>query len=264
MPTPPRKVHRHAAPLAAVVLAVMLGASVARAGEDVVPSLPAADASALAAKLGPGVVGHALPSAPIASASRYFPLEARTRSYRVTDGARKDTTVQLAVARGARPNGTPAWRLQLTPSLEAFLHAAPDGDLLLTAMADSGEGLVVVTTPPSGFLIEGLEPGRTRTVAQSVAVKYLDDPGDARYTGTLTSEYTHLGTFAVEVPAGSYQAALVRHRHTGTVGPADTQDTAYYLLAPGVGVVAMVTQEDIEAFWVIHLDTSTGKVLAAE
>jgi len=28
--------------------------------------------------------------------------------------------------------------------------------------------------------------------------------------------------------------------------------------------VAMVQQEDAEAYWIIHLDTSTGKVLAAE
>jgi hypothetical protein len=55
----------------------------------------------------------------------------------------------------------------------------------------------------------------------------------------------------------------MRHRYTGKIGPADTQDTAYYLLAPGVGVVAMISQEDAEAFWIIHLDSSSGRVLAS-
>lgn len=248
----------------AAAVAVTLGTRCGHAADAVVLNLPAADASVLAAKLGAGVVGEALPSAPIANATTYFPLRDTKRSYVVTDGERKGQSVLLAVSSGARPNGTPAWRLDVTPTLQAFLHQAPDGDLMLTALVDAGEGLVVSTSPPSGFVLAGLQPGTTRTLAQTVSVAYLDDPGDARYTGTLTSEYAHLGTFAVAVPAGSYQAAVVRHRHDGKVGPADTQDTSYYLLAPGVGVVAMITQEDIEAFWVIHVDTSTGKVLVAE
>ena len=31
----------------------------------------------------------------------------------------------------------------------------------------------------------------------------------------------------------------------------------------GVGVVAMISQEDVEAFRIIHIDTTTGKVLAS-
>ena len=65
------------------------------------------------------------------------------------------------------------------------------------------------------------------------------------------------------VPAGTYSAILVRLECTGKVGPADTTDTAYYLFAPHVGVVAMVTQEDVEAFWIIHIDTRTGKILVS-
>jgi hypothetical protein len=34
-------------------------------------------------------------------------------------------------------------------------------------------------------------------------------------------------------------------------------------LSLGVGVVAMISQEDVEAFWIIHIDTTTGKVLAS-
>ena len=55
----------------------------------------------------------------------------------------------------------------------------------------------------------------------------------------------------------------MREHLSGKIGPADTQDTAYYLFAPGVGVVALISQEDVEAFWIIHIDTTTGKVLAS-
>jgi hypothetical protein len=47
----------------------------------------------------------------------------------------------------------------------------------------------------------------------------------------------------------------------GKVGPADTHDSAYYFFSPGKGVVAMISQEDATAFWIIHIDTSSGKML---
>jgi hypothetical protein len=56
----------------------------------------------------------------------------------------------------------------------------------------------------------------------------------------------------------------MREHLSGKIGPADTQDPAYYFLSPGVGVVAMISQEDVEAFWIIHIDTTTGKVLASQ
>jgi hypothetical protein len=182
----------------------------------------------------------------------------------VTNGALKGQTVQLGVARGARPNGTPAWRFQITPTEAVYLHATADGDLVAPSLADTSEGLVSVLTPPTPFLWKGMQPGETRTVAQTVSVKYLDDPAQEKYAGSVQSTSTYVGTYTVTVPAGTYQAILMRHQFTGKVGPADTQDLTYYLLAPGVGVVAMISQEDIEAFWIIHVDTSTGKVLAAQ
>ena len=230
--------------------------------QGVVLPLPAEDQKIIDKKLGAGVVGKALPSEPLGDASVYFPLEEKARSYQVTAGAKAGNTVELGVAKGARPNGTPAWRFEITPTVAVFLHATPEGDLFMPAMADASEGMIIVTTPPNPFLLKGMKPGETRTFAQTVSVKYLDDPSDQKYSGKLQGSYTYLGTYQVTVPAGTYDAVLMRHKYTGKIGPADTQDTAYYLLAPGVGVVAMISQEDIEAFWVVHIDSSTGKVAA--
>lgn len=73
-----------------------------------------------------------------------------------------------------------------------------------------------------------------------------------------------MGTYRVTVPAGTFNADLIRVKFDGTVGPAHTKDTQYNFFAPGVGVVAMITQEDIEAFWIFNIDTSTGKMLASQ
>jgi len=130
-------------------------------------------------------------------------------------------------------------------------------------VTDTGEGVVVVTTPANPFVLEGMQPGESRNLSQQVSVNYLDDPSDQRYAGSLTGTYTYLGNYQVTVPAGTYPALLIRLKYEGKVGPAHTQDTAYYFFAPKVGVVAMISQEDVEAYWIIHIDTRTGKLLAA-
>ena len=244
------------------VLAV-IGAGRAPAADGPVLPLPAEDAQVIAAQLGAGVVGAALPSSPIADPSVYFPLQERTLSYQVTGGPNAGKTQQLAVAKGQRPNGNPAWRFGLSPTLAGFIRQAEGGDLMMPAVSDTSEGVVVVTTPPNPFLIGGMQPGETRKYSQTVAVNYLDDPTSRDYSGSLDATYTYLGTYQVTVPAGTFPAVLMRLKYKGKVGPAHTEDLAYYFFAPQVGVVAMISQEDVEAFWVIHIDTKSGKVLAS-
>jgi hypothetical protein len=67
----------------------------------------------------------------------------------------------------------------------------------------------------------------------------------------------------VTVPAGTFDAVLLRVECAGKVGPAHTHNTAYNLFAPGVGTVAMIMQEDVKAFWIFNIDSTTGKVLTA-
>jgi hypothetical protein len=254
-----------------IVLAGLLGAldlaattaPRAAAAEGTVLPMPAKDQEDIAAMLGPGVVGPALPSVPITDVTLYFPLQDRAMTYNVTAGKNAGSVQTLHVAKGQRPNGVTAWRFGLSPSLAGFLHQTASGDLFMPAVSDSGEGVIVVTTPPNPFLLNGMKPGSTRTFKQTVAVNYLDDPNDRRYSGTLNAKYTYVGTYQITVPAGTYQAILVRLAYEGKIGPAHTQDTAYYFFAPHVGVVAMISQEDVEAFWIIHIDSKSGKVLAS-
>jgi hypothetical protein len=113
------------------------------------------------------------------------------------------------------------------------------------------------------FMVKGMKPGESRSYTQRVRVDALDDPEDQKYTGVLNGTYTYVGTYQVKVPAGTFKTVLLRLKCEGKVGPADTHDSAYYFFAPGKGVVAMISQEDATAFWIIHIDTSSGKVLSS-
>jgi len=247
----------------ALLLLLGLGRPASAAGGPVIP-LPAEDQQTISSLLGPNVVGQALPSQTISDTSVYFPLVEKASTFNVTSGKNAGTQQTLRVAKGQRPGGNPAWRFELSPTLAGFLNqAAAGGDLMMPAVSDSGEGVIVVTTPANPFVLKGMKPGESRSLTQKVSVNYLDDPSDQRYSGSLTGAYTYVGTYQVTVPAGSYPAILIRLKYAGKVGPAHTEDTAYYFFAPKVGVVAMISQEDVEAFWIIHIDSRSGKMLAS-
>jgi hypothetical protein len=129
----------------------------ALAQDGVVLSLPSEDQRVVNALLGPGVVGQALPSTPIENASKYFPLQERALSYQVTGGSNAGTVQTLPVARGKRPNGNPAWRLALSPSLAGFIRQTPEGDLIMPAVSDAG-GTSSSYHPANPFLLNGMKP----------------------------------------------------------------------------------------------------------
>ena len=247
--------------LVASVLGILALGSLPALADGVVLQLPAKDQQMLAAKLGPGVVGKALQSKAV-DPLVYFPLQDRKLTYLVTSGPYAGNAQTLGLAKLRRAGGASAWRFQLSPTLAGFVRATAAGDLMMPAVSDSGEGVVVLTTPANPFLPKGIKPGESRSVSQTVSVNHLDDPTDQEYSGSLSGTYTNLGTYQVTVPAGTYEAVVFRFECEGKVGPAHTQDTAYYVFAPGVGAIAMVSQEDVTAFWLFHIDTSTGKVLS--
>ncbi len=245
----------------AVVAGVLLLSTQAAWAQEVVLSLAPEDQEVINSRLGPGVIGKALPSKPIDDPSIYFPLQDGASTYQVIAGPNAGKTQTLGLTKVRRPNGKSAWRFQLSPSLAGFIRQTSDGNLIMPAVSDLGEGVVVTTTPANPFLLKGMKPGESRSYVQQVAVNALEDPTDHEYSGSLSGTYTYLGTYEVTVPAGVYPAALFRLVCEGKVGPAQTKDKAYYFFSPNKGVIAMISQEDATAFWLIHIDTTSGKVL---
>jgi hypothetical protein len=240
-----------------------MSSGLARA-QGVVLQLTPQDQQNITAQLGPNVVGAALPSQTITDPSAYFPLQEKSQTFQVVAGPHAGTVQTLGLWRARRPGGRMAWRFQLTPSLNGFMRETQDGDIIMAALTDAGEGVVVVTTPANPFVPKGIQPGEARTYSQQVSVNYLDDPSDQKYSGTINGTYTYLGTYQVTVPAGTFPAVLFRVSCEGKVGPAHTQNTGYNFFAPGVGMVAMILEEDVTAFWLFNIDSTTGKVLMSK
>jgi hypothetical protein len=250
--------------LVTITLGLLLLTSGSARAQDVVLPLPPQDRQKITAKLGPGVVGIALPSQPITDPSSFFPLRNKAMTYEVMAGSNTGNRQTLGLTKMRRPSGASAWRFQLSPSLAGFLRQTAEGDIIMPAVTDSGEGVVVVTTPANPFIPKGMKPGETRSYSQQVSVNYLDDPTDQKYSGSVVGTYTYVGTYRVTVPAGTFPAVLFRVFCSGRVGPAHTVNTGYNFFAPGVGMVAMILQEDVSAFWIFNIDSTTGKVLMSK
>jgi hypothetical protein len=250
--------------LVTATLGLLLLASGSARAQGVVLPLPPEDQQNITAQLGPGVVGAALPSSAINDPSAYFPLQEKSQQFQVVAGPHAGTVQTLGLWQARRPGGKKAWRFQMTPSLAGFMRETEEGDIIMAALTDSGEGVVVVTTPANPFVPKGIQPGESRSYSQQVSVNYLDDPSDQRYSGSITGTYTYVGTYQVTVPAGTFPAVLFRVKCEGKVGPAHTHNTGYNFFAPGVGMVAMILEEDVTAFWLFNIDSTTGKVLMSK
>jgi len=185
--------------LVTVMLSFVLLVSGVAHAQGVVLPLPPQDQQNITAQLGPGVVGAALPSLPISDPSAYFPLQEKAQQYQVVAGPHAGTVQTLGLWKARRPGGRKAWRFQMTPTLAGFMRETQEGDIIMAALTDSGEGVVVVTTPANPFVPKGIQPGESRNYTQQVSVNYLDDPSDQRYSGSINGTYTYIGTYQVTV-----------------------------------------------------------------
>jgi hypothetical protein len=141
--------------LATILGGLLLSTRFAEAQGVVLP-LPSYDQQRITAHLRAGVVGAALPSQPIQDVTTYFPLQAKTMTYQVVSGPNSGNIQTLGVAQVRRPSGQSAWRFQLSPTLAGFIHQTPAGDLMIPAVSDMGEAVVVITTPANPFVLSRL------------------------------------------------------------------------------------------------------------
>jgi hypothetical protein len=244
-----------------MMLFLTISMSTSSRADDLVLPLPSEDREIIVKRLGAGFVGDALPSKPIDDTSILFPFHHQSVTYRFTSGRNIGKSKTVALTKVPRPSGRFVWRLQLAPSLIGFLRQTPEGDIVMPAVAETSEDALVVTTPPNPFLLKSMRPGETRSYSQEVSVRYFEDISNERYSGTIKTDYTYVGTFRVKVPAGTFEAILFRAKVDGRIGPAHTHATSYSFFAPGAGLVAMILQQKVTAFWIYNIDSAGGKVL---
>jgi hypothetical protein len=239
----------------ALALAAAGGAVSALAAAE----LSADDRQIIGQLLGADVMGAAATAGPLTD--KLAPLREGTWTYQIVSGTNQGQSEAHVVKQLARDASGVSWRYQAGPKNILFLSAAEDGSLALLSQQDIDEGVVVKYSPGEPLLVPGLQPGDSKQIAIDVKVYDLSNPDELQHSGKLDVTYSHLGAYKVTVPAGSYDAALIKWAYKGKIGPASVEDTQYRFLAPDIGMVASVDKKDISALLLYHDDSKTGKVL---
>jgi hypothetical protein len=243
-----------------LALAVCYGAAADTTGA-VVP-LPAADKAQLEALLGAGVVGEALPGAPLGTIDTYLPAKGTPSSYQVLEAKKQATTETHKVEDTTEAAYSPGWHYSVEGVGSQYFMQGSDGSVHTVAEQDLDHKVLSRFTPGEPLIIPGLKPGESNSTTLKVAVYDLSDLDKVTHSGSLDVTYAYIGTYRVKVPAGTYDAALVRWDYSGKVGPANIKDSQYRFLAPKAGMVAMIQIRSISAMLVYNDHTKRGKLLA--
>jgi hypothetical protein len=249
--------------LACLTFSLLCGLAQATESGPAIP-LPDEDRAAIEKYLGKGVVGNAIPPPSIIDTSRYLAAKPGIRKFRLVSGPDAGKTERHLVTRLKQEAGTTSWRYDVGGKFIYFVIAKANGDYVLTGVTDTEEGAITRYSPYEPFMLQGLAPGEERNVNLGVKVFDLSDPDDLSYEGALDVNYRYVGAYKVKVPAGSFDAVLMKWTFKGKVGPASVDDTQYRFFAPDSGIVAAVEQLDVSAMLIYNLHMKVAKVLVAK
>jgi hypothetical protein len=248
--------------LAGLGLWLLAGGAVAFCAGAQAAGLPAADQKALKPLFDAGIIG-----APVAGGPLTLGLAALrdgTWTYRIVAGKDKGQSDQHVVQQLKRDATGASWRYEAGPKHILFLHDEADGSLDLVSEQDIEQGVLTTYSPPQPVIVPGLQPGESRQFSMAVNVFDLSQPDELKYQGKLAVTYSNLGAYKVTVPAGSWDATLVKWTFNGKVGPANIADTQYRFAVENVGMIARIEKKDISALLFYHDDSKSVKVLVQQ
>lgn len=225
--------------------------------------LPDEDRAAIERYLGAGVVGEAIPAPAVAGTDRYLAINPKSRTFRLANGEDAGKTEQHHPTLLNQDANGSHWRYE-TRDFVGFITDKANGDYVLTGVADKEAGAITRYSPAEPFMLQGLAPGDERNVKLDVKVFDLSNPDDLTHQGALNVNYRYIGAYKVKVPAGRFDAILIKWTFKGNVGPASVDDTQYRFFAPDVGMVAAVEQLNVSAMLVYNRHKKVAKVLASK
>lgn len=244
--------------LALAVVALLPAAARAQAGA-VIPL--SAQMQAAADTYLPGVVGQPVPAFPIDPGMAA--LSAGTRQYQVVSGPNAGNIENHVIAPVQGDTTGTRWRYTVGDRT-VFLQLVPGQSLNVVTEADGDQGVSTHYNPPEPLLVAGMNAGDSTSATLNVNVYDLSDPSDLEHQGSLNVTLTYVGAYQVTVPAGTYNAALLKWTFNGKIGPATVEDTQARFVVPGIGMVAAAEKRDVAAFLIYNDNTKVGRVLVQQ
>lgn len=248
--------------LAVLLLTAIAWAQAQPAGGGPAIPLPDGDRRELEKYLGTGVIGAPVAAQPLGTVTDYFSRSEKVVfTFQSLQGKDAGKPVAGHFAWLQRQEDARAWQFDAGGRNVLFGRATKAGTIELLSGQDREQGVVSRYAPAQPLLVPGLKPGTTRQARIAVSVFDLAKPDRQTHSGSLDLVHTYVGAYSVTVPAGTFDAALLRWAYKGKVGPASISDVQYRFLARGTGVVAMVESVDVSAMLVYRDSTRIARVL---
>ena len=211
--------------------------------------------------LGSGVVGKALPAWPLTDTADLEMSIPGRWMYRLVASA-SNGALQVDRVRRLEPEGAGLfWRREVGRKFIEFFRMHPNGRVDLVSDVSFEDGVIVRYRPTCPLMFNGMEPGAENRVETDVTVYDLHKPTREKYTGRLTVVHTYVGVYEITVPAGKFQAVLMKSSYDGKVWLASVHDKGYIFYAERVGVVAAVQRMHISAFLFYNKQEVCAKIL---
>ncbi|MBW2709857.1 MAG: hypothetical protein JRD04_11445, partial [Deltaproteobacteria bacterium] len=188
--------------------------------------------------LGKGVVGKALPAWPIKDTARLMPFRKGKWTYQITAGDREGKRQVMSISKTDREGEPNLWDRSVVGDCTEFFSVKGGGAVNLVSEIYLKQDVIVHYTPMLPIMFDGMKPGDKAQVETEIKIYDLHDPTFLKYSGRLKVIYTYLGVYEITVPAGKYEAVLIKSSYKGKVGPAHVVDGGYTFYARDVGMVA--------------------------
>ncbi|MGH0036202.1 MAG: hypothetical protein ACQGVK_14340 [Myxococcota bacterium] len=216
------------------------------------------DARKELALLGDGVVGKPLPAPSFTDPTPYLNLGEGAWSYSIVAGKEKGKSQEERYEKQS-PN---RWIRHIGDEYLEYLVV--DSSAGIAKVAETALSFGYRSTfDPGMHEARTFEPGETVEIKSKLAVSKDENPDKVEYTGSMNAKITYVGAYQVTVPAGSFEALLLRVDAEIHVGPAKVSDTQYTFFAKGVGKVAEVEAQRVAAVLIYHSKSDTAKLLTA-
>ena len=165
----------------------------------------------------------------------------------------------VLIPNSKRKNTRWEYRLNQNESQELSLEA--NGNLVIMGAIDKSEGVSTRFAPAKLYIQAQMDPGQSAHSQYSLLVYDLENPKDLKHSGSMEVTVTDLGAYEIQVPAGQYEATLIRSVAQGAVGPAKLVDTQYRFFAENIGLVASFEMREVSALMLYQKTSKTSRVL---
>ena len=153
-----------------------------------------------------------------------------------------------------------AWTRHIGEALIEQVEVVDGQAIRIYTETDSEHGYRVVMRPGVTFPA-GLQAGDRWQSDNQLEVYRLGEDDKPSYTGHMSANHQYLGTWRIRVPAGDFQAVLIRDRYKLQAGPFKAEDERYAFYVRDLGLVAEVEGLRASALIVFRLQEESAKVL---